>query len=258
MLDNLYKLAKSDNAKRKSALKKILDISSIPYVHQEGIISDVQTENIIVRFGRSKKRLVIGAHFDSVEGSTGANDNATGVCVLIELAKALLHFSPAPNIDIVFFDLEENGGRGSKLYIETVGKENIPAMLNFDICGVGDSILIAPEKNIETHRLSTAVGQMDKKKHNFEVISMLPPGDDRVFEDAGISSLSVCIISADDVDAMKKLFSAASEVPKEEYPSIIETMHNGPRDNADVVSLDAMEKVYEFAHDLVINYIYAR
>ena len=56
---------------------------------------------------RSLPPILIGAHYDAVPGSPGADDNATGVAVLLELAR---FFAAAPiryPIRLVAFDLEE-------------------------------------------------------------------------------------------------------------------------------------------------------
>lgn len=51
---------------------------------------------------------VIGAHYDSVDGSPGANDNGTGVAALIELARLLRDFKPQSHrLRLVFFVNEE-------------------------------------------------------------------------------------------------------------------------------------------------------
>ena len=49
---------------------------------------------------RPDRILVIGAHYDSVDGSPGANDNASGVAVMLELAR--LHATSAPPITVRF------------------------------------------------------------------------------------------------------------------------------------------------------------
>jgi hypothetical protein len=57
--------------------------------------------------GASDESLVVGAHYDSVEGSPGANDNASGVAVLIETAR-LLAGRPSPaTVRFVAFANEE-------------------------------------------------------------------------------------------------------------------------------------------------------
>jgi hypothetical protein len=50
---------------------------------------------------------VIGAHYDSVAGSPGANDNASGVAAVLELARILKNDTPNHSILLAFFPNEE-------------------------------------------------------------------------------------------------------------------------------------------------------
>ena len=251
MLENLSRISLPDNEKRRQALKNILHENKLDYFCQTGIGNSLDAKNIIIRFGKSSRRLVVGAHYDTYKGSTGANDNASGVCILIELAKAAKELSPTPNIDFVFFDCEETGGKGSKLYIQEIDPKNIPAMINFDICGVGDSVLTAPAKWASKGIFSKALISVAENDIDFEVISMLPEGDDRIFEKANIPNLSVGLVDAGDVSVMRTLFDKDTKVDKSEFPSIIETMHNGPRDSIASVQLSAMKQMLDFAKSLV-------
>jgi Zn-dependent M28 family amino/carboxypeptidase len=64
--------------------------------------------NVIARFGPSTgPLLVIGAHYDSCGDTPGADDNASGVAGLIELAKALAGSPPARPVELVAYTLEE-------------------------------------------------------------------------------------------------------------------------------------------------------
>lgn len=57
--------------------------------------------------------ILVAAHYDTVQGSPGADDNASGVAVVLELAH-LFGSSPTPRtLQIAFFDQEELGLRGS-------------------------------------------------------------------------------------------------------------------------------------------------
>ncbi len=62
----------------------------------------------------SDQYIVLGAHFDSVAGSPGANDNATGVALVYAVAR---HLASVPcramNVRFVLFDEEEAGLVGS-------------------------------------------------------------------------------------------------------------------------------------------------
>ena len=57
--------------------------------------------------GSTDESLVVGAHYDSVEGSPGANDNASGVAVLIETARLLAGRPLGATVRFVAFANEE-------------------------------------------------------------------------------------------------------------------------------------------------------
>ena len=65
--------------------------------------------------------VLIGAHYDSVIGSPGADDNASGVAVLLEVARALVRAPLAARLRLVAFTCEEppyfyNDEMGSRVY----------------------------------------------------------------------------------------------------------------------------------------------
>ena len=51
--------------------------------------------------------ILIGAHYDTVPGSPGANDNATGVAVLLEISRGFAQRAPARSVRFVAFVNEE-------------------------------------------------------------------------------------------------------------------------------------------------------
>ncbi|BDM83428.1 peptidase M28 (plasmid) [Acaryochloris marina MBIC10699] len=62
--------------------------------------------------------LLVGAHYDSVQGSPGADDNATGVVVALEVARLLGNRKTLRPLRIVLFDQEEAGLVGSYAYTQ--------------------------------------------------------------------------------------------------------------------------------------------
>ena len=63
-----------------------------------------------LRRGNSPRRYIIGAHYDACdcdEGNPGADDNASAVAVLLELARALPRTRPQYTIELVAWDCEE-------------------------------------------------------------------------------------------------------------------------------------------------------
>jgi len=64
--------------------------------------------NVIGRFGVGlRPRIVVGAHYDTCGPQPGADDNASGIAALIELAELLGNISPTSAIDVVAYTLEE-------------------------------------------------------------------------------------------------------------------------------------------------------
>jgi hypothetical protein len=53
------------------------------------------------------ERIVVGAHYDAPPGSPGANDNASGVAGLLELAHAFSISSPSTAVELVAYPVEE-------------------------------------------------------------------------------------------------------------------------------------------------------
>jgi hypothetical protein len=79
--------------------------------------------NIIVEIpGKSRPRevLIVGAHFDAVAGSPGADDNGSGTAALLELARVLRGREMERTVRLVFFNLEEIGIRGAKEYARSL------------------------------------------------------------------------------------------------------------------------------------------
>jgi Zn-dependent M28 family amino/carboxypeptidase len=64
--------------------------------------------NLIARFGpREGPVIVIGAHYDSCGDTPGADDNASGVAGLLELARLLAANPPEHSVELVAYTLEE-------------------------------------------------------------------------------------------------------------------------------------------------------
>lgn len=91
--------------------------------------------------GRSlKPPILIGAHYDTVPGSPGADDNATGVAVLLELARLLTAEPATYPMRLVAFDLEETSYEraGSTHYANSLQQEPLRLMLSLEMLGYCD------------------------------------------------------------------------------------------------------------------------
>jgi len=77
----------------------------------------------------TRSPVLIGAHYDAVPGTPGADDNATGVAVLLELARAFAERVPRSPLRLVAFDLEEYGLIGSHHYARLLREQQQPLRL---------------------------------------------------------------------------------------------------------------------------------
>lgn len=77
---------------------------------RQAALGKYRFKNVMTSFGPANAdRIVIGAHYDTVKGSPGADDNATGVAAILELARLLQKHQPnlKTRIDLVAYPLEE-------------------------------------------------------------------------------------------------------------------------------------------------------
>ena len=88
--------------------------------------------------GVTAPKILFGAHYDSVQGAPGANDNASGTASILEMARRAANTPLAQSAWFVAFDGEEDGLRGSRAFVKTHASlvESLKAMLNFDMVGV--------------------------------------------------------------------------------------------------------------------------
>lgn len=102
------------------------------------VSEEVQGRNVIARRGGQSPLAIVGAHYDSVPGSPGANDNASGTVTVLELARQLAADPLSERIWFIFFDGEEDGLWGSRRFVEQNLElvRGLRAMLNLDMVGV--------------------------------------------------------------------------------------------------------------------------
>ena len=134
------------------------DYTERPHAHNSDGQESVQRQgNNVIGFldNKAEKTLVIGAHFDHLgnedgRGSSlasdpkgqvhnGADDNASGVAGLLELARIYSSNKKAEKVNFLFmaFSAEEAGLIGSKHFLQnpTIPLDRIPAMVNMDMIG---------------------------------------------------------------------------------------------------------------------------
>ena len=89
----------------------------------------------------NKPPILIGAHYDGVPGTPGADDNATGVAALLELARIFATQPIKHPLQLVAFDMEEYGLLGSIDYATKLHSQHQPLrlMISLEMLGYCDS-----------------------------------------------------------------------------------------------------------------------
>ncbi len=99
--------------------------------------------NVIGSFGPDTgERIILGAHYDVAEGVPGADDNATGVVGLLEIADALKDGGLDHRVDLVAYSLEEppffgTDNMGSYKHARYLAENDIPVkgMISLEMLG---------------------------------------------------------------------------------------------------------------------------
>lgn len=151
------------------------------------------TYNVIASppgFDGQQRHIVLGAHLDTVPQAPGAEDNASGVAVLLELAR--MAAASRPRIPVVFlaFGAEEPRGRGdtrhhygSRAYVAS--RPPPIAMASLDRVGVGDDVRVCTggrgPRTVARELLAAA------QRHNIATTSCQNRSSDHwSFEKAGV------------------------------------------------------------------------
>ena len=129
------------------SMEEGIALRNLEYAENVEIVLSVKystsSENVIaVKPGgtESEKKVVLGAHYDTVPNVPGANDNGSGIATLLEVASEIADKEYAFTVEVVMFGAEEIGLFGSRDYVEELSdneRANIIAMLNFDALGTG-------------------------------------------------------------------------------------------------------------------------
>lgn len=227
-----------------------------PFILSHEQLAEYRPENIVIRFHENApQRIVLGAHYDSVPGSTGANDNGAGVCVLLAWLRSALHHPPPFPLDVVFFDLEERGQIGSRAYVARATHEDLLAMINLDVCGVGDTLLIAPSLDVQDSLVSQPLRTANRlARCAYRMVDALPAGDNLPFEEVGVPTLSVGMLPAEDVELLIDATKVGQRGERPAtMPTIVETFHNGCRDAIETIEGSAMATVLRWLESILIQ-----
>lgn len=140
----------------------------------------IRLRNIVCRKnGKNNKVIIICAHYDCRSEilddwnnrAPGANDNASGVSAVMEIARILISESLQYSFQFVFFSGEEHNLLGSKNYVKYIKKNNIDlyGLINLDMIGYSffksKTVIIERDNNFDQNH--NKVKENDDKSIEF-------------------------------------------------------------------------------------------
>ena len=141
--------------------------------------------------------VVVGAHYDTTPDTQGANDNGSGLSVVMTMAELTADTEYPFTLKFVLFGAEEIGLFGSRHYVDALTEQDIEdtiAMLNFDVPGSGERLDFIGSRELTDYATDIAA-DIGAKAAN----AGLPEGvgsDHTPFHEAGVP---VIFILADDL-----------------------------------------------------------
>jgi len=162
---------------------------------QDGLLTNV----IGLIPGTGPDTIIIGAHRDHFGQPAGllfpgADDNASGTAVMLEVARTIAHSGLRPQRTILFlsFSGEENDLLGSRLYISRplAPLSATKAMINIDHAGIGSGRLTVGVTGLDKS-VAHQAGETAGLASILDLFGFFPGGDHVPFKEAGIPTVTV-------------------------------------------------------------------
>ena len=150
----------------------------------------VASQNVVGR-GGERCEIYLGAHYDSVPAGPGANDNASGTALLLEIARQ----HRAGGVCVVAFGAEEIGLFGSRAFVDAHDVSAAKLMLNLDMVGRLDGPMIVGDAGL-TQAILDAVDGAGEFPIAAGSFPQFASSDHVSFSEAGVAA--VTITSGDD------------------------------------------------------------
>lgn len=194
-------------------------------------INDYRTRNVCAFFkGEIDSFIVFTAHYDHLGQMgkdvyfPGANDNASGVSMVIDLAR---HFSKNRkslkySVAFLFFSAEELGFLGSKYYVENplFPLAKIKRLINLDMVGTGGNGITVVNGSVFKNEFDklTALNKKGALLPDIKIRGAATNSDHYPFYNKGVKSLF--IYTEGDYNEYQSIFDSPKELPLTEYEDL--------------------------------------
>jgi hypothetical protein len=147
----------------------------------------------------AQETVIIGAHRDHFGRQAGlvfpgADDNASGTAVLLEVARIVAESGLTPKRSLLFvsFSGEEQGLLGSRLYVGQPIRPlaNTVAMINIDHAGAGNGRLTVGVTELDKSQAAHA-GEQAGIGDKVDLFGFFPGGDHVPFKEVGVPTITI-------------------------------------------------------------------
>ena len=251
-----YEVAQSLRAKMRKQNVKV-ELKNIVETNEDGVSYNVIGELVGSKY--PEEIITLTAHHDTWFG--GANDNASAVAIILEIAKILSeNFKPKRTIKFISFGAEESGSKnffewsvGSFEYVNKHSEEmkNIVANINLDPPAFGDTVLLRATPEMTTF-VKESIKNLDLEMI-FKVTKMTQTGTDHW-------SFVTCGVPSVDFDshtpAYEKIYHTNYDTPANvsryllEYSSKVILSLTSRLDSVDILPYDFLPTAKKLENDL--------
>ena len=215
--------------------------------HSEEIKDTITATNVVgYKNNNAKETIIIGAHYDHIgygafsslydgdkEIHNGADDNASGVSIMMNLAETLQQVK-GYNYLFIAFSGEEHGLFGSSFYAKnpTIDLNTVRFMVNFDMVG-----RLNPENTLAINGVGTSDSWQDllNEANNFQFKLKTT--------ESGIGPSDHTSFYLQDIPAIHFFTGQHSDYHK-------------PSDDVEKINFEGMYKIYEYVQNIIIKSTY--
>lgn len=178
--------------------------------------------------------IVLTAHYDHLGGMgnhvyfPGANDNASGVSMLLSLARYYQENQPDYSIVFLFFSGEEAGLIGSRYFVENplINLNRIKFLLNLDLTGTGEegiTVVNATEHN-RHYNLLNSINSENKYLSKIKSRGKAANSDHYYFSEQGVPSFF--IYTNGGIKAYHDIYDRSETLPLTEFEDLFKLIRD--------------------------------
>ena len=179
------------------------EIKKVEFSSEAKLIKNYESQNVIGHIKGSEypdSLLIICAHYDHLGGMgeiyfPGANDNAAGIAMLLELAKYYKENPHKYSVMFIAFGGEEAGLLGSKHFVEnrTVDLKKVKFLMNVDLVGTGSEGITVVNGKIFKNYFEKLKSINDEKQYlpKIKVRGKAANSDHYYFSEKGVPSFFI-------------------------------------------------------------------